>query len=160
MGPLVVQLPEQEFFTVFILGRRLWHLADEPLWATASGIACCTAVHLEVAEFSRRFCAISRRTRRSRPSSSARTRSRRLASSQHAGRRPTIFSAFSRVSAGDAVDAIACLFYSADVPHAIVNSQLRKDGQSPHPFLRLGWQRLLGSAGCLGRRQSITRGLP
>ena len=47
-----------------------------------------------------------------------------LVASQHAGRQQTISSAFSRVSAGDADEAIAVLYFGADTPHVIINFQL------------------------------------
>ena len=47
-----------------------------------------------------------------------------LVASQHAGRQQTILSAFSRVSAGDADEAIAALFFRANIPHVIIEFQL------------------------------------
>ena len=49
-----------------------------------------------------------------------------LAVSQHAGRQQTISSAFSRVSAGDADEAIVAMFSGADIPH-VINFQLWKN---------------------------------
>ena len=50
-----------------------------------------------------------------------------LAASQHAGWQHTISPAFSRVSVGNADEAIAALFFGADIPHVIINTELWKD---------------------------------
>ena len=74
-----------------------------------------------------------------------------LSASQHAGRQPTVLSAFSRVSAGDAEEAIAALFFGADIPRMIINSQLRKDvvkvpKAAPASYAGLNRDRLLATA--------------
>ena len=117
-------------FPGLILARVRGHLAGQPLLAAACGISCCAAVPAEVAELFATLLRNSRWERTTRPSSSARATSPPRHSPRRntqAGNRQSRRSLAPGVSAGDADEATAALFSSADIPHVIINTQLWKD---------------------------------
>ena len=136
-----------------ILGRVRWHLAGQPLLATACGNSCCDAAPAELAElFTPLLC--NKQTEKDNEAKQQRSRNiaaSTLVASQHAGRQQTISSAFSRVPTGYADEVIAALFSGADVPHVIINFQPWKDvvkviKAAPASYMSPNRDRLLATA--------------